>query len=143
MAEKKDKGFNDAELQDIMSEIESLEREYEDDKPQATEEVAPTEEVETVVSETTTEDNVVNFTPKAATGDHQVEFHGAGTVNFSLNFEVAGQKAHLDITEQGLAVSLDGMNLTINETDGCTVEMDGGVKFSVPMGQKTSAKKAA
>ena len=47
MANKKEQGFNDAELQEIMSEIENLEREYDEDKPAAeteTVEAAPTAE---------------------------------------------------------------------------------------------------
>ncbi len=152
MANKKEQGFNDAELQDIMSEIENLEREYEDDAP-----VSKETEVEVVVQEDsieetaseTTEDNVVSFEQKSKTtshtsnGEQQVEFQGSGQMNFAMNFEVAGQTAHLEITEAGLVVSLDGMHLSVNENDGCTVEMDGGVKFSVPMTTKAKSSKAA
>ncbi|MFT6069912.1 MAG: hypothetical protein ACJAT2_000926 [Bacteriovoracaceae bacterium] len=152
MANKKEQGFNDAELQDIMSEIENLEREYEDDAP-----VSKETEVEVVVQEDsveetiaeTTEDNVVSFEQKVKTkshtssGEQQVEFQGSGQMNFAMNFEVAGQTAHLEITEAGLVVSLDGMHLSVNETEGCTVEMEGGVKFSVPMSTKAKSSKAA
>lgn len=153
MANKKEQGFNDAELQDIMSEIENLEREYEDDAPVSKEVEAEVvvsdhdsiEEVEPVAEEV--HENVVNFEPKIknhTTGsEQQVEFQGSGQMNFALNFEVGGQTAHLEITEAGLVVSLDGMHLSVNEEEGCTVEMDGGVKFSVPMKTKAKSSKAA
>lgn len=151
MANKKEQGFNDAELQDIMSEIENLEREYEGDAPVSNEVEAETEVVvqESSTTEETTAssetDNVVNFEPKTktTTSEQQVEFQGSGQMNFAMNFEVAGQKAHLEITEEGLVVSLDGMHLSVNETEGCTVEMDGGVKFSVPMKTNAKSSKAA
>lgn len=149
MADKKEQGFNDAELQDIMSEIENLEREYEgDDKPEAIDESsevnASSEQVEEE-HESIVETNLVNLTPKTSSvsADHQVDFQGSGQMNFSMNFDVAGQTAHLEITEQGLVVSLDGMHLSLNEENGCTVEMEGGVKFSVPMGNQAKGSKAA
>jgi hypothetical protein len=154
MANKKEQGFNDAELQDIMSEIENLEREYEDETPMSKE-----AEAEVVVQEQDSvetaegsisqieEDNVVSFKPAAkthtSTEGHQVDFQGSGQMDFSMNFEVAGQTAHLEVTESGLVVSLDGMHLSVNEEEGCTVQMDGGVKFSVPMKTKAKSSKAA
>jgi hypothetical protein len=151
MANKKEQGFNDAELQDIMSEIENLEREYEDDAP-----VSSKRQAEVVTHEQdsasepvaeTSNDNIVNFEPQtetqAVSGDQQVEFQGSGQMSFSMNFEVAGQTAHLEITEAGLVVSLDGMHLSVNDIEGCTVKMDGGVKFSVPMKTKEKSSKAA
>lgn len=152
MANKKEQGFNDAELQDIMSEIENLEREYDDETPESKEASAPVveEEVVTEIETTTTEhkeDNIVSFKPKAkavTSGEgHQVDFQASGQMDFAMNFEIAGQTAHLEVTENGLVVSLDGMHLSVNEEEGCTVEMDGGVKFSVPMKSKAKSSKAA
>jgi len=143
MANKKEQGFNDAELQDIMSEIENLEREYEDDAPAAKTTEAHVEEVIETTAEVV-EDNIVKFEKKTtSTGEHPVEFTASGQMNFSMNFEVAGQTAHLEVTENGLVVNVDGMHLSINEADGCSVEMDGGVKFSVPMGGQAKGTKAA
>lgn len=171
MADNKEEGFNDAELQDIMSEIENLEREYEGDSSKV--ENTPVEEVQSTESEVSTEevvattleeefagidpvaveaeevveaieDNIVQFEPEETpTSEQQVEFHGAGKIDFSLSFQVAGKTADLKITKEGLVVSLDGMNLTIDEENGCTIEMEGGVKFSVPMGGQAKSSKAA
>ena len=149
MANKKEQGFNDAELQDIMSEIENLEREYDEEKPSAEVEASPVEEhieevVEAFSEKEEHEEKVIDIKSKSTpAGEHPVEFQASGQMNFSMNFEVGGQTAHLEITEQGLVVSLDGMNLSIDETDGCTVDMDGGVKFSVPMGGQVKGSKAA
>ncbi len=143
MANKKEQGFNDAELQDIMSEIENLEREYEDDAPVAQTSEAPVDETVETTSEVE-KDNVVKFEKQTVTtGEHPVEFNASGQMNFSMNFEVAGQTAYLEVTEDGLVVNVDGMHLSINEASGCTVEMDGGVKFSVPMGGQAKGTKAA
>ena len=67
-----------------------------------------------------------------------MELQAQGEMNFNLTFEINGQKANLTVDPQGLSVSVKGVNLVINETEGCTVTMSHGVKFSVPLGADES-----
>lgn len=180
-----DKGFNDDELQDIMNEIESLEKEYvEQETPaevtseaveeavaqetteEAVEEEAPVEvhaseeseedeEVDEVLSEAEAEaddeyeseqDNVVSFKPVQApthrTNSESVSFSGNGQIDFSMTFSIGGEEATITVNQgEGLTVTMNGVDLSLSE-DGCTVEMTGGVKFSVPLGTNTVNKKA-
>ncbi|MCP4911826.1 MAG: Mtc1 family protein [Oligoflexia bacterium] len=203
MSEKNDdKGFNDAELQDIMDEIESLEQEFVEDSehasenttasepessaeteveakaetPEPTPESEPTAEVVETKAEDKSEDvddvlgqieneienevtdNVVEMkqpepatpetstevetpaaaeptpAPVATTTDSSVSFTGNGHVDFQMSVNLGGKTATLKVDPgKGLVVNLEGVDLQITE-DGCSVEMDGGVKFSVPFG---------
>tara|TARA_R110002072_G_scaffold64203_1_gene159055 strand:+ start:30732 stop:31322 length:591 start_codon:yes stop_codon:yes gene_type:complete len=196
MSEKnEDKGFNDAELQDIMDEIENLEKEFVDEdtavseqdgtsehatvseqpKSETKEEHTPVEasaetekepapEPESSVSDETddvlgqieneveSEDsNVVEMktvtspveTPFATSTDTPVSFTGSGQIDFQMSVNLGGKIATVKVDpELGLVVNLEGVDLQITE-DGCSVEMDGGVKFSVPFGTTAAAKKAA
>lgn len=184
MSEKNDeKGFNDAELQDIMDEIESLEQEFvEDDgasetveakteestpepEPTPEPEAKTTEEVVETKAETTEEtsedvddvlgqieneieneiaDNVVEMKqPEPAASGSAVSFTGNGQLDFQMSVNLGGKTATLKVDPgKGLVVNLEGVDLQITE-EGCSVEMDGGVKFSVPFGNTDAAKKAA
>ncbi|MCK5883047.1 MAG: hypothetical protein KAG61_05110, partial [Bacteriovoracaceae bacterium] len=71
-------------------------------------------------------DNVVEMsTPVPA--ETQMSFSMSGNATINLNFEFAGQKVALHV----------------NEEDGFTIEMDGGVKFSIPVIDKAQIKKAS
>ncbi len=171
-----DQGFNEEELQDIMSEIEDLEKEYvEESAVEASsgphddlqdtidkeieelnkiEIVDPTESVvEDVVEASTEEDNVVSIvkeapasTPSEGTySGAPVEFTANGDMNLNMNFSIGESTATLMVSkERGLCVQMEGVNLEIGE-EGCTVELAGGVKFTVPLtaGGAGSNKKAA
>lgn len=194
-----DQSFNDAELQDIMNEIESLEKEFVEEggasaAPQATaeeasepqpEEEAPVSqevEAETVeasseeedssddedlvseaedyeeesqpepVAETEVEvevDNVVAMptqkAPAATTpqGDGYMQFSGQGDMDMQLNFQLGSETATVNVTSGSLSVTLAGVELQLTE-NGCEVNMEGGVKFSVPLtGSQAQGKKAA
>lgn len=207
-----EKNFNEDELQDIMSEIESLEKEFgeSEDGPVAIsvkdavmeelnedlgeitdedlEEInaefkaevaeviakvafadSPTKpslqdeiekELEASLKHTVAEANtktepkaeVLKFeTPKSktispapqATGD--VSFSAVGSMALTLDFKIGEENAKLIIDPvKGLLVTLAGVELKINETDGCHVTMENGMKFSIPLATlDKSAKKAA
>ncbi|MBT3585701.1 MAG: hypothetical protein HN509_12420 [Halobacteriovoraceae bacterium] len=185
MTDSSDQGFNDDELQDIMNEIENLEKEYESPAEETTEpaveavaeettseavaEQATVEEVEAVEevfaeAETATEpeseaeatENVVPIseapapapTPAATatSAGHSMDFAGSGTMDFNLSFHVGTQVANLKIdNENGFTLEMEGMDLTISESEGCVVEMAGGVRFTIPLanGNASSVKKAS
>ena len=144
-----EKGFNDQELADIMSEIESLEREFADEAPVAQKE-APVAQEE-VVEETHTEPAVLHelahkpvaetvlktnheekvvpmkkHAAPAASAPASLTFKVAGEMTVNLAFEVNGQSVALAVTE-----------------DGLSIEMESGAKFTLPLAKAEHAKKAA
>jgi hypothetical protein len=193
-----DQGFNEEELQDIMNEIEDLEKEYVEETAEASAnphddfqdtidkeieelnkieitdptsedddedivaemeeveaEMAEMEEVEAEMAEMeeVEEDNVVSIVKEAPASSSSegtysgapVEFTAHGDMNLNMNFTVGESTATLMVSkERGLCVQMDGVNLEIGE-NGCTVELAGGVRFTVPLtaGGTASKKKAA
>jgi hypothetical protein len=199
--------FNEAELQDIMSEIESLEKEFEDGESMEVaamiqdavmeeinaelkketdprpslqdeierelesinaksgdpEEVSPViiapvitakvevEKVAAVLSfEKPAPKAVVTPVTETATtpamaATSGVSFAAQGSMALTLDFKVGSENAKLTIDPvKGLTVVLSGVELTINETDGCHVTMDNGMKFTVPLSTlEKSQKKSA
>lgn len=130
-----DKSFNDQELSDIMKEIEALEdnfstiEEKSDDMmdPSVLEELAEMDEIESVPLSTS---NVVSLdsvrtAPKASSNISSMSFKVQGNLTLDLQFDIGGKVLSLGVTEQGL-----------------TIEMDGGIKFSVPIADKSQFKKA-
>lgn len=198
--ESMEQSFNDAELQDIMNEIESLEKEFvEEEGTQAeqsetveaqTEEPVAEQETETeTVSETAEEpqaeeqqeevqaqedsqqddededlsaeaetyeadtqeepSNVVSMStakteaPAASGSDGYMQFSGQGDMDMQLNFQLGQETATVNIKGGCLNVTLAGVQLELSE-NGCEVQMEGGVKFSVPLtGNSAQGKKAA
>lgn len=172
--------FNDAELQDIMNEIESLEKEFVEeegtqaqsvDEPTAeqTEEPTAQEEVEEPQAEHQEEDasedfadeaasfeadtteeptNVVPMSaaktkaPTAGSGEGYMQFSGQGEMDMQLNFQLGEETATVNIKGGCLSITLAGVELELSE-NGCEVQMEGGVKFSVPLtGGQAKGKKA-
>lgn len=110
------------------------------------EEVAPVEAKVPVIEETVTQvpveevvmDNVValkntrveTVETKAApvsTNQTQLDFSVAGQMNLKLNFTIGGQT----------------ISLFVNEAEGMVIEMMGGARFTLPMGETAAKKKAA
>ncbi len=187
-----DKGFNESELEDIMSEIESLEKDFGDDIgdtvlkvveeaiaeevvaeviiEEVIEESAAEEELEAIVdSEFTTpeemsspeeltiapeevdpssiqsaveadvalalidkgsevDEKVIEIKHEATnisenSHETKMDFSVAGQMNLKLNFWVNGQSIQLHVSEE----------------EGFVIEMDGGAKFSLPVGTKKAA----
>ena len=136
-----DKSFNEQELSDIMKEIEELEQEFsgEDtiDRIEAStlmEELAEMHP-EKSIPIAAAHENIVSITPKAAPktqapaahkgAQSSMTFKVQGEMNLELAFEIGGKTIHLDVTEAGL-----------------TIQMEGGMTFSVPVSDAHSVKKA-
>lgn len=178
---EEDKNFNESELQDIMSEIEDLEKEFTQEEKTmslqdkieaelamememgAFEETAPeasvveSVETETVEVEAVTETvaptaQVLSFekpatpAPVTTTSTSGVSFQAQGSMALNLDFKVGEESAKLTIDPiKGLVVTVSGVELCISEDSGCTVSMENGMKFTIPLSsQKNShTKKAA
>ncbi|MDD0853808.1 hypothetical protein HBN50_11920 [Halobacteriovorax sp. GB3] len=240
MAETVEQGFNDSELEDIMNEIESLEKEFVDDSASegptmkeelsldapesnslqnvidqevenagaeteivtsesesqiddavdsfvddvevsepAAEQVSMSEEVESepvmeevattedspVMEEETTfseedfvEETIDNVVPLSATsheaptmssvssdGATDMSFSASGKMNMNMTFPVGEEQATFSVVDGKLTISMNGLNLTLDGSEGCTVEMESGVKFTIPLTSDgaASTKKAA
>lgn len=127
-----DKNFNDQELSDIMKEIEALEEDFAEpedkyDSP-LMEELAELEETQSVPVSAA---KVVSFeTAKAesakpaaaAVPATSMSFKVQGQLNLELQFDIGGKVVCLEVSEQGL-----------------NIEMEGGMKFFVPV---SASKKA-
>lgn len=127
-----DKSFNDQELSDIMKEIEALEDDFsassEREATPIMEELAHMDENESIPDSTS---NVVSLdskshAPKAAsTASTSMSFKVQGNLSLELQFDIGGKVVALEVSESGLSIV-----------------MDGGMKFTVPVGESTVLKKA-
>lgn len=172
--------FNEAELHDIMSEIEDLEKEFEaESTPMSLQEKIDAElameleelnavevvEVDAVavameeMKEIQTNAQVLAFekvtpvvapvvatsTPTVSTpvsSSSGVSFQAQGQMSLNLDFMVGQESAKLVIDPvKGLVVTLSGVELCINEDSGCTVSMDNGMKFTIPLSSQTNSLK--
>lgn len=167
-----DKNFNDSELQDIMSEIENLEKEFasdeESDDPESgmslqekiDAELNNMNDVAEVMPEPTPIETVAStIKPKIMTMEKlvnspvateipnksEVSFQAHGQMSFNLDFKVGMDTAKLTVDPvKGLMVSVAGVEFCINEDSGCTVSMENGMKFTIPLSnQMNSPKKKA
>jgi hypothetical protein len=154
-----EKNFNETELQDIMAEIENLEKEFETD---AVQEVKKTDlqneidhELEMSMQERELESapapKVLSFEKKSTTSyiptpatssSSEISFEAHGQMNLNLGFKIGEESARLTIDPvRGLVVTMSGVELCINQEDGCKVTMDTGVKFTIPLTSSESALK--
>ena len=127
-----DKSFNDDELSDIMKEIEALEQDFKEDEVKAVspilEELAHLEEEVAVPAP---ERKVVSLdskrsAPKAESkSSTSMSFKVSGDLALDLQFDIGGKTVAIEVTEAGLSI-----------------EMEGGMKFTVPVSEKSSFKKA-
>lgn len=127
-----DKSFNDQELSDIMKEIEALEDDFTTVEDKAAtpvmEELAHMDESVSVPKETA---KIVSLDTKRAapketsSNSTSMSFKVQGNLTLDLNFEIGGKTVTLEVSEEGL-----------------TIEMDGGMKFTVPVTEKAAIKKA-
>ncbi|MBC7537831.1 MAG: hypothetical protein H7281_03360 [Bacteriovorax sp.] len=164
-----EKNFNESELQDIMAEIESLEKEFETDEVKA----SPLKPVK-VAKQTDLQDEIdreletsmasrdektsFEATPKVlsfekkspitsapastACSSSEISFAAHGQMNLNLDFKVGEETARLSIDPvKGLIVTMSGVELCINQEDGCKVTMESGVKFTIPLTSSESALK--
>ena len=177
MAETVEQSFNDSELEDIMSEIENLEKEFVEDDESSPEDLVvsevPTSElqeeidkevesisnemdtVEEITSEAEVEieeviepSNVVSLpvSEKKSTAGANMDFSASGSMDLNLNFKIGSETATLKVDgNKGLVVEMGGVEIQITESEGCTVTMEGGVNFNIPLttSGESSKKKAA
>ena len=171
---EEEKIFNESELQDIMSEIEDLEKEFveEDETKMSLQEKIdaeidaelegiahaeivveeePVEEFEAVmaspVAQVLSFDKVVKAKPlESVESKSEVAFAARGQMTLNLDFMVGSETAKLSIDPvKGLIVTLSGVELRISEDSGCTVSMENGMKFTIPLASPSlsSTKKSA
>jgi hypothetical protein len=147
-----EKSFNEDELEDIMNEIENLEREFGDDapaekpaakvkaKPAAKAAVTVEEKVEEEVEEVEEvelEEESVASAPVAKVvpmhnsslpkGNHPAKMHlsVAGDMEVSLEFGIHGQT----------------ISLSVDPKEGLVISMQGGAKFCLPLNHNNKNKK--
>lgn len=161
-----DKGFNDDELEDIMNEIESLEKEFsqsteEVDHEPSLDEVAasvadlseeesdsfedkvlleqvaklpvdkviPQKQIEKFDDET--HHNIVPMqkrseSPKSTANNTAMKFNIEGDMQMELSFTINGSEVNLQINDNGFEI-----------------ELEGGAKFTLPVGVASAIKKVA
>lgn len=143
-----DQSFNDQELSDIMKEIEALEQDYGDapkqkvspviqelaelgeDKavPSSTENVLSWEskKTESEVEEEMEERSSWESAPVKSEAATTMSFKVQGNLALEMKFDIGGKVVSLEVTQSGL-----------------TIELEGGMKFSVPVSGSEEYKKAA
>ncbi|GEM_PF-618106 len=135
------------ESEEVQAEAEEVQAEVEEE----TSPIAEVEEETSPIAEVEEETNNVVAMPIAQTpatqptsnGEGYMQFSGQGEMDMQLNFQLGSETATVNIKDGGLTVTLAGVQLNLSE-DGCEVNMEGGVKFSVPLtGKQTQEKKAA
>ena len=127
-----DQSFNDQELSDIMKEIEALEDDFQAKDEKTTspvlEELATLDEIVSIPASTS---NVVAMSPSlkeptaTKSPSTSMSFRVQGDLTIDLQFDIGGKAVCLEVSEKGL-----------------TIEMDGGAKFTVPVSEKSTLKKA-
>lgn len=100
--------------------------------------VLPFEKPSTIATTTA----ITTTTPTTLTSSPGVSFQANGQMTLSLDFMVGQETAKLTIDPvKGLMVTLSGVELSINEDSGCTVSMDNGMKFTIPMTSSVNSLK--
>ncbi len=135
-----DKSFNDQELSDIMKEIEALEEEFTGDSAQKVESSSVLEEFteleeEKALPKTNLQETVLAFEKKSeinaetagktSSAPASMMFKVQGNMELELQFEIGGKSVSLAVTENGL-----------------TIELENGAKFTIPVSDAQSLKKA-
>jgi hypothetical protein len=167
MHEEDEKSFNESELQDIMSEIEDLEKEFETSESPAVSSPPPVspktseeslqhkidrelqESLEEGLSaKVSSKTDILSFDkmPSGMSLKNEVAFAARGSMSLNLDFNIGHESAKLCIDPvKGLVVTLSGVQLCINEEEGCIVTMENGMKFTIPLSswEKQPKKKSA
>jgi len=118
------KSFNDDELSEIMKEIEALEEDFTEDSHVASSVMAELAEMTEEKSIPHSTSNVVSLDSKRSAST-SMSFKIQGNLTMDLQFEIGGKVVALEVSETGL-----------------TIELDGGMKFSVPVDGTSPFKKA-
>ncbi len=128
-----EKGFNDQELADIMSEIENLERELDEtpatkeETPGVLHELAQKPQAESVPATNYHHaEKVVAMKKTDSPAPSSLSFKVEGQMTVTLAFEVNGQYVSLAVSDEGLSI-----------------ETESGAKFTLPLSKVEAYKKAA
>ena len=71
-----------------------------------------------------------------------VSFAAHGQMSLNLDFMVGQETAKLTIDPvKGLVVTMSGVELCISEDSGCTVSMENGMKFTIPLATTANSLK--
>lgn len=176
-SEASDSNFNESELQDIMAEIESLEKDFEAEPAEeeavieveakktnlqeeierelemslqsgevTKEEVQASVVTQTVAETPTPTPTVLAFEKKSqpvpSTVAPEISFEATGAMNLNLGFKIGEETAKLSIDPvKGMMVTMNGVELCINQEIGCTVTMENGVTFTIPLTSTNSTTK--
>lgn len=107
-------------------------------------------EIEDSTDEVAMETNtVLPFETKKSTSNKpksEMSFEATGSMNVVLKFKVGSETAELFIDQDhGLIVNMNGVELCLSEDAGCTVTMENGINFNIPLtsSQSSSKKKSA
>jgi hypothetical protein len=137
-----DQNFNDDELAEIMNEIENLEDDMQivqeepdeftvvnevQEAKSVLEEVVSMPEEEVIPTNVVEMANPVTSTPPSTSGNKT-----------SMNFSIDGQMT----VDMGFTIGGQFVAISVNE-DGFEISMESGAKFSIPLENQSSAKKAA
>ena len=139
-----DQSFNDQELSDIMKEIEALEQDYVSEPQQKVspviEELAELDEEKAIPTST---ENILTWESKKPEASEEetdsswesapersecktsMSFKVQGSIALEMKFDIGGKVVCLEVTQAGL-----------------TIELEGGMKFSVPVSGHEEYKKA-
>lgn len=149
-----DQGFNDAELQDIMSEIESLEQEFTEgaSAEEHVEEDLENEMMEACADEEEMfeDEDFAEVTPlptkpaahAPATAACPMSFSAQGQMEMKMAFAVGSEQVEVWTNADGLNLTMSGVSVQISEKDGCVIEWPGGMKFTLPHPSKAHKKAA-
>lgn len=84
---------------------------------------------------------VTSYTASPASSS-EITFEAHGQMNLNLGFKIGEESARLVIDPvKGLVVTMSGVELCINQEEGCKVTMESGVKFSIPLSNSEAGSK--
>lgn len=89
---------------------------------------------------------VAAFVPRESKAKSEMSFEATGSMNVVLKFKIGAEVAELFIDQdRGLIVNMNGVELCLSEDAGCTVTMENGINFNIPLttSQSGPKKKAA
>ncbi|MGI4993689.1 hypothetical protein ACRXCV_13710 [Halobacteriovorax sp. GFR7] len=143
-------GFDDAEMDAIMKDLEEIDAA----STATTLEMEETPETTMIKDEDNENVLVINQAPKetpAPTFTHvaptsadsgEVAFSAAGNMNFNVNLTIAGSQATLSVVDGRFTLTMNGVDVSITE-EGFKACIEGGANFNIPLPSADEAKKVA
>ncbi|MFG1506127.1 hypothetical protein [Halobacteriovorax sp. ZH5_bin.2] len=143
-------GFDDAEMDAIMKDLEEIDAA----STATTLEMEETPETTMIKDEDNENVLVINQAPKenpAPTFTHvaptsadsgKVAFSAAGNMNFNVNLTIAGSQATLSVVDGRFTLTMNGVDVSITE-EGFKACIEGGANFNIPLPSADEAKKVA